>query len=149
VQLADLATSRARLDLMPAIEAPPISPSWAAAAFYRAAVGGWVQIWRPLDAVPVASYFDLRRLRRDQPSIECIAHTIPASTVPTLGGENLDVGLLAGGEVNISVLVEVSVVAHWGDVIMPWRDIAIECASIGDRPEIAAIHIDIREIKAL
>jgi hypothetical protein len=101
------------------------------------------------DPSAVLSYFDLRCLRRDQPSIECIPHTIPASTVPTLGGEDLDVDLLAGSEVNISVLVEVSVVAYGRDVIMPRRDITIECAAIGGRPEVAAIHIDIREVQAL
>ena len=101
------------------------------------------------DPSAVLSYFDLRCLRRDQPSIECIPHAIPASTVPTLGGEDLDVDLLAGSEVNISVLVEVSVVAYGRDVIMPRRDITIECAAIGGRPEVAAIHIDIREVQAL
>jgi hypothetical protein len=52
-------------------------------------------------------------------------------------------------EVDILVLIEVLAVALGRDVIMPGRNIAIEHAAVGDSPEIAAVHVNIREIEAL
>jgi hypothetical protein len=46
-------------------------------------------------------------------------------------------------------LIEVLAIALGRNVIMPGRNIAVEDAAIGNRPEIAAVHFDIREIEAL
>jgi hypothetical protein len=56
---------------------------------------------------------------------------------------------LAGGEVNIFVMVEVLTEALGRDVIMPGRNIAIDGAAVCDSPEKVAVHVDIREVEAL
>src|SRR5207249_4782426 len=80
---------------------------------------------------------------------KCVAHAVSAGAVPTLRREDLDVELLAGGEIYILVLIEVSVIAHRRDVVMPGRNVAVERGAVCDGPVVAAIHVDIREIEAL
>ena len=104
------------------------------------------------NAGAVASDFGLRDLRRDYPGVESITRTILAAGYahpPTLQRDDLDVELLAGREVHISVLVEIPAEALRGDVIMPGQNIAIECAAICDRSNIAAVHVDQSKIEAL
>src|SRR6516162_7257237 len=63
-----------------------------------------------LDAAAVAGDFDLRHVRWDQPGIERIAHAVLAAgdaRPPTFQRDNLNVDLLAGGEVDICVLVDI------------------------------------------
>ena len=74
-----------------------------------------------------------------------MSRTQSAGAVPTLRREDLDIELLAGGEIGILILIEVSVVVDRGDVIVPRRDIAVR-ATVRDRREIAAVPIDIRAI---
>jgi tetratricopeptide (TPR) repeat protein len=46
---------------------------------------------------------------------------------------------LPQSEVDLLILIEVSAVALWSDVVMPGRNIAVEDAAIGDRSDIAAV----------
>jgi len=57
--------------------------------------------------------------------------------------------LLAGGEIDVPVLIDVSIIADWRNVIVPRRDVAVKCAAICDRSKIDAVHIDVCEIEAL
>src|SRR5690348_2775815 len=99
------------------------------------------------DAPALAGDLGLRHLLRDHPGVERVADAVSAGAVPTLRREDLDIDLLPGGQIDVSVLVEVSVVAHGRDVIMARRNVAIERTAVCDRPEIAAIHVDIRQIE--
>src|SRR5271165_311200 len=96
-----------------------------------------------------ASDFRLCNLLRDQPRVEGVAHTVSAGAVPALRREDLDIELLAGGDIDIPVLIEIAIIAHRRDVVMPGRNVAVKRAAVCDRPVIAAIHVDIREIEAL
>ena len=101
------------------------------------------------DAAMYPGDFALCDLRRDQPGVKRVADTVSASPVPTLRRENLYVELLAGGEINILVLIGVAVIAHRGDTIVPSRKIAVERATVCYGPEITAVDVDICEVKAL
>ena len=103
------------------------------------------------DTAAVAGDFGLRNLRRDYPSVEPVPRNVLRggnAHAPGIQGR-FYVKLLARGEIDILVLIEVSVIADGGDVIVPRRNIAVERAAVCDRPEIAAVHIDICEIKAV
>src|SRR5580692_6984336 len=96
------------------------------------------------DAAAVAGDFDLRDLRRDQPGVERIAREVLRAGdahPPRFQRDDLDVKLLAGGEVDIFVLVEVLTEALGRDVIMPGRNIAIEGAAVCDSPEKIAVYV--------
>ena len=56
------------------------------------------------------------------------------------------VHLLPSGQIDILVLIEILAITLGCDVIIPGRNIAIEHPAIGDRPEIAAVNVNIREI---
>src|SRR4051812_46531875 len=104
------------------------------------------------DAAAVAGDFGLRDLRRDHPCVERVARNVlrPGDAhAPRIQRDNLDVELLARGEVDISVLVEVSAEALRRDVIMPGRNIAIKCAAVFGSPDVAAVHVDQSKIEAL
>src|SRR5438270_11302837 len=102
------------------------------------------------NAAPDAGNFDLGDLRRDRPGVERVAPQVPGAGdahPPTLQRDDLDVELLAGREVDILVLVEVSAEALGRDVIMPGRNVAIERAAVFDSPDVAAVHLDPGEIE--
>src|SRR5690349_19844983 len=85
------------------------------------------------DTIAVAGDFDLPDLRRDHPGVERVARNVlrPGDThAPGIQRDDLDIELLARGEVDISVLVEVSPEALGLDVITPGRNIAIKCAAV-------------------
>src|SRR6516165_1936966 len=68
---------------------------------------------------------------------------------PTFQGDDFHVQQLAGGEVDVSVLVGVPTEALWRDPIMPRRNVAIDGAAVFDSPNIAAVHVDQSKIEAL
>src|SRR5262249_34992901 len=106
----------------------------------------------PSDAAAIAGYLSRSDLRWDQPRIERVASqgSVAGHThSPALKGDNLDIELLADCEINIPVLVEVPAEAFGDDVIAPGRNVAVERAAIFDCADIAAVHVDPREIKAL
>src|SRR5215469_11639341 len=77
---------------------------------------------RASDAAAVARDFGLRDLRRYQPSVERVSLKAPGAAHahrPTCQIEDLDVGLLAGNEGDIRVLVHVPGPALCRDVINP------------------------------
>jgi hypothetical protein len=108
-----------------------------------------VEFAGPSDAAVAAGDFGLCNLLRDLPGIERVAYTVSAGAVPTFRRKDLDVDLLAGGEVDITVLIEIPIIAHRRDVVVSGRNVTIKRAAVCDRAVIAAIHVDIREIEAL
>src|SRR5215471_210884 len=107
---------------------------------------------RASDAAAVARDFGLSDLRRDQPSVERVSLKTPGAAHahrPTCQVEDLDVGLLAGNERNIRVLVDVSGPALCLDMIQPRRNVAIERTAVFDGADIDAVRLDVSQIEAL
>lgn len=104
------------------------------------------------DAVAVAGDLGLRDRGRDHPGVERVALNIPSCGVvaaPADQRQDLDIELLAGSELDVSVLVRVRDKARGRDVIAAGRHVAVEDPAVRDRPEIAPVHVDVGEVQAL